>query len=44
MDKKFTLDDLKDAFRAGGNIKSWSDYGYVPVWDDFDQWYKNYIK
>jgi len=35
----FTLDDLRTAFKAGSSLKSWSDFGFEPTWDDFDQWY-----
>jgi hypothetical protein len=36
----FTLGDMKAAFKAGSNVKTWSDFGVEMEYDSFEEWYK----
>lgn len=44
MKENFTIEDLKKAYMAGGNVTIWSDYGYVTKWRSFEDWYKEIYK
>jgi hypothetical protein len=39
QDNKFTLEDLKKAYDAGGSVVSWSDFGFNTKWKSFDEWF-----
>lgn len=40
----FTKDDLKTAFKDSGNVVSFSDMGVTMMYEDFDEWFKDFIK
>jgi hypothetical protein len=42
--RSFWIKDMKKAYGAGGDIKSWSDNGIKPTYKNFEDWYsKNYV-
>lgn len=40
----FTYDDLKEAFKNGGWVTSWCDYGYETRFESFEEWFDEWIK
>ena len=40
----FTRDDIKKAFDDGGNVTSFSDMGVGMMYENFEEWYENFIK
>jgi len=38
--RSFFIEDMKKAYRAGGDIKTWSDYGIEPRYKNFEDWYR----
>jgi len=42
--KEFTKEDLEKAFKAGGWILTWSDDGFEPKYDKFEDWFNEFIK
>jgi len=40
--RKFFIEDMKKAYYAGGDIKSWSDYGIEPTYKNFEDWYRQH--
>jgi len=42
--KKYTIEDLKAAYHAGGNVTTFSDMGIDTKWNSFADWYmENYV-
>ena len=43
--KKYTIEDLKAAYHAGGNVTTFSDMGFDTKWNSFADWYmENYVE
>jgi hypothetical protein len=40
----FTYDDLKQAFEDGGWVTSWSDMGIEMKYDNFEEWFEEWVK
>lgn len=38
--RSFFIEDMIKAFNAGGDIKSWSDFGFEPRYENFEDWYR----
>lgn len=40
----FTYDDLKQAFKDGSHIVTWSDMGIEMKYDNFEKWFDEWFK
>lgn len=40
----YSEEDLKEAFKNGSTVTSWSDYGVEMRYEDFDTWFKEFKK
>ena len=43
-EKLFTIEDLREAFKNGGYVTSWCDFGYETRWESFDDWFNEKYK
>jgi hypothetical protein len=40
----FTYDDLKQAFKDGSHVTTWSDMGIQMKYDNFEKWFDDWFK
>ncbi len=40
----FTYDDLKQAFKDGSHVTTWSDMGIQMKYDNFEKWFDEWFK